>query len=1061
MCKKFVCLVSAFLVAALICPAVAQDMEIAVAPQPPVINGEVDDIWMNASVQNMVPLDPASASASWQALYDADNLYVIVDVTDDALVNDSASSWQDDSVEFYFDGDNSKDGPPLSGDNRQYTFGWTTDEVQGTNAVTEGVEHAQVDTAAGWRIEMKLPWLSLRDVEPMAGDLIGIDCFYNDDDDGGDTREAQIFTFAGDGSAWSDAAQWGTAVLAGQAVTDTLTGLSDVTVVDGAIESLRHDGTEYVVADGDLMLGTTTRWYVLDGVETLWAEGEPAPQATVSGTSSPKEGDVGSKADNFLFTLDGGTSISSIDGIDFQETIFPALSDTFFLFERGGNDTGTWQAIFADGSLADPVPFSGAEDYANTGVSVSGQDAYGVVFKTAEPVQGVRITASGHDTLSISIPAPPPEPVAPGTEGLVAFYPLDGDANDVSGNGLNGTIVGDPNFVEGKIGMALDFDGADDVVELGMFDIEGQITLAAWIKPDDFEINDARIISKAQEWGGNDHWWMLSTISETSLRFRLKTDDGQDTATLVSDPVLEAGVFTHVAATWDGSMMRIYADGAEIASMEKGGTAVAVDPNISAAIGSQPSDAFASDPSHVAKFFDGLIDEVTIYNRALSEAEVRYLAGFRPTPAAAFAFGARDLDCPTFNNPDVSYTMVLHESPEAVQYDPERGYGYEVLYPADSPYGDRSGYGMFGPFDDSPNSRNEFPDECPEELYDSFIGAKNFLDECNADIMGDSDTPCDPPEGIIFRVDVPNGFYRFVGAFGEADNLHAHRILAEDGGSGPPENIGSNHVVLVNNHDQAQYAIGEAGEDDDPGDGVFARVGFDGMIPPPGDGVFPSPQFIDMDSNGMPTDAGPDSPVLEVTQGYIRIHQLQGNSNNGPGGEHDANGGDIVILELWEVEPPANILENGGFEAGVVEPWNTYGNVTAEVVSELADAAVPEAPVEGDSCLHVVVPEAGANFWDAGLQHAGHVFEAGKKYTLSAWLKSKSGTLDINFKPEIGQDPWTGYGSQAFTMTEEWAEYRVTTPVFETDVSPATITFHIAYAPGEFWVDNVRFYEVD
>jgi hypothetical protein len=186
---------------------------------------------------------------------------------------------------------------------------------------------------------------------------------------------------------------------------DTLSGLADVTVLDDAIVSLRYEGTEYVVANGDLTLGTTTRWYVVAGVETLWAEGDPAPAATVTGTSNPKDGDVGSKADNFLFELDGSTNISSIDGIDFQQTIFPFLTDTFFLFERGGNDSGTWQAIFADGSLGPEVAFSAASVYADTGVNVNGQNAFGVVFKTDVPVQGVRITASGHDTLSFSTPS--------------------------------------------------------------------------------------------------------------------------------------------------------------------------------------------------------------------------------------------------------------------------------------------------------------------------------------------------------------------------------------------------------------------------------------------------------------------------------------------------------------------------------------------------------------------------------------------------------------------------------------------------------------------------------
>ena len=62
---------------------------------------------------------------------------------------------------------------------------------------------------------------------------------------------------------------------------DTLDGLADVTVVDDAIVSFRYAGTEYVVADGDLMLGTTTRWYIpaATGVETLWPEGDPAPPA--------------------------------------------------------------------------------------------------------------------------------------------------------------------------------------------------------------------------------------------------------------------------------------------------------------------------------------------------------------------------------------------------------------------------------------------------------------------------------------------------------------------------------------------------------------------------------------------------------------------------------------------------------------------------------------------------------------------------------------------------------------------------------------------------------------
>lgn len=156
-----------------------------------------------------------------------------------------------------------------------------------------------------------------------------------------------------------------------------------------------------------------------------------------------------------------------------------------------------------------------------------------------------------------------------------------------------------------------------------------------------------------------------------------------------------------------------------------------------------------------------------------------------------------------------------------------------------------------------------------------------------------------------------------------------------------------------------------------------------------------------------------------------------------------------------------NILQNGGFEDGIMNPWTTYGDATTEVVEKLEKAAVEEDPIEGDFCLHINVLAKGANFWDTGLQHAGHVFEKGKKYTLAAFLKCSEGALQINFKPELGEDPWPGYGARSFTMTEEWQEFHTTTPIFAQDVNPATITFHIAYNAGEFWIDGVRFFEGD
>ncbi len=202
----------------------AADFEIGHVVTPPVIDGEVDAVWatvaaypITTKIDGADPTGPADASGQFRVLYDAQNLYALVDVNDEKLFNDSSSAYLDDSVEFYVDGDNTKKGPGLEGNNRQYTFGWTATDIQGTNTNITDVAFAQVNTPTGWRIELKFPWQSLMGTGAPVGKLIGIDCFYNDDDDGGDTRESQIAWHSTVGNDWQTPASWGTAVVASPA----------------------------------------------------------------------------------------------------------------------------------------------------------------------------------------------------------------------------------------------------------------------------------------------------------------------------------------------------------------------------------------------------------------------------------------------------------------------------------------------------------------------------------------------------------------------------------------------------------------------------------------------------------------------------------------------------------------------------------------------------------------------------------------------------------------------------------------------------------------------------
>ena len=108
-----------------------------------------------------------------------------------------------------------------------------------------------------------------------------------------------------------------------------------------------------------------------------------------------------------------------------------------------------------------------------------------------------------------------------------------------------------------------------------------------------------------------------------------------------------------------------------------------------------------------------------------------------------------------------------------------------------------------------------------------------------------------------------------------------------------------------------------------------------------------------------------------------------------------------------------NLFQNGGFETGALTPWGSYGSaaatVTSTVVKDCVAANVPEGPIEGTYCLDVKVSGPGVNFWDGAvspvLVTGQGVFKQGKKYTLSLFFKSKSGTATINLKPEAGPRP--------------------------------------------------------
>lgn len=200
-------------------------------------------------------------------------------------------------------------------------------------------------------------------------------------------------------------------------------------------------------------------------------------------------------------------------------------------------------------------------------------------------------------------------------KGLVAF-------DDARGQ-RNASIRGPSWARTGFKQSALNFNGKNDRVEVGAMDVTGTaMTISAWVYPNRFShlpSQDARILSKANGVTEQLHYWMLSAMKvgvDTRLRFRLKS--GGSTSTLIaSSGHLATNRWSHVAAVYDGSKMVLYLNGREVGRRSKSG-AINTNPRVNMWIGDQPPNG--------TKPFDGRIDEVRVFGRALSSLEMRALS---------------------------------------------------------------------------------------------------------------------------------------------------------------------------------------------------------------------------------------------------------------------------------------------------------------------------------------------------------------------------------------------------------------------------------------------------
>ena len=264
---------------------------------------------------------------------------------------------------------------------------------------------------------------------------------------------------------------------------------------------------------------------------------------------------------------------------------------------------GAQLQLFVNGALVDTRPAAGALEPTAGALRIGGNAVWGEYFDGV--IDEVRIYNRALAPADIVR-----DMNAAVESGLVAAYGFEEATGttvvDSSGSGYTGTLQGPTRTRSGRFGRALSFDGVNDSVKVGPELEASRVTVEAWVYPTALSGWRSVVMKEAS------NGLVFGLYAHDNLPHPAMTVgvDGVDSSA-GGTTALPLNTWSHLAATYDGTTIRLYVNGVEA------GTATGA--------GALPASA---NPLRIGgnsvwgEYFKGRIDEVRIYNRALSAAEI-------------------------------------------------------------------------------------------------------------------------------------------------------------------------------------------------------------------------------------------------------------------------------------------------------------------------------------------------------------------------------------------------------------------------------------------------------